>query len=115
MTSTMRVTVDTQAVSVAETIASVARVVPFMVISDRLFVELVEELGGQQEATRHLTRVATNTGRPIGVNVEGLDGASTTAVISPRGWSQERLRGWIGGHYEVLSELFGESTLREGA
>src|SRR3954471_70894 len=102
MTSTLRVAVDTAGISAAETIAQAARVVPFMVISDRLFVELAEELGSEQEATRHLTRIATNTGRPIGVNVEGDDGESTTACIAPKGWTSERLAGWIAGRHEEL-------------
>ena len=113
MSGTLRVTVDTDAVSAAETIAVAARSVPFMVISDRLFVELVEELGGEQEATRHLIRVATNTGRPIGVNVEDDDGESTTACIAPEGWTRERLAGWIGGKRDELEALFGEASLRK--
>ncbi len=113
MTSTLRVTVDSDAVSVAEAIAEAARHVPFLILTDRLFGDLAHELGGEQEATHHLIRVATNTDKPLAVNVEGLDGASTTAIVSPRGWSQDRLRGWIGGRHEELEALFGAATVRE--
>src|SRR4051812_20156209 len=113
MSHTLRVTVDMDAVRPSEAIAEAARHAPFMVISDRLFVELAEELGSEQEATRHLTHVATNTGRPIGVNVEDDDGESTTACIAPEGWTRERLAGWIGGKRDELEALFGEASLRK--
>jgi hypothetical protein len=114
MSSTLRVTVDPTGVSLAETIASAARHVPFLVLTSRLFNDLAAELGGEEAAARHLARVATDTGRPIAINVETGEGASTTIMISPKGWTSDRLKGWTAGHHEALGELFGEATLREG-
>ena len=50
---------------------------------------------------------------PIAVNVERGADASTTAVIAPRSWSQERLKGWTAGKHEALSAMFGPATIRE--
>jgi hypothetical protein len=113
VTSTLRVEVDPTAVSLAGTIAEAARFVPFLVIGGRMLADLADELGGMDAATRHLLAVATSVDTPIAVNVESGPDTSSTAVIAPRSWSQERLAGWIGGKREALVELFGEVTVRE--
>ena len=37
---------------------------------------------------------------------------STTVAIAPKGWSEERLAGYIGGIHEELEEQFGPATIR---
>ena len=114
MSGILRIEVDPTGVSLAETIAEAARHVPFLVIGGRMFADLADELGGHDAATGHLLDVASVTGKPIAVNVERDDDASTTAVVAPRSWSQERLKGWTAGKREALTELFGAATIREG-
>ena len=113
MTGTLHVTVDPTAVSLAATIAEAARVVPLLVIGGQMFSDLADELGGMDAATRHLLAVAEAVDMPIAVNVERGEDASTTAVIAPRSWTQERLRGWIGGKHDEPVELFGAASVRE--
>ena len=113
MSGTLRVEIDPTGVSLAETIAEAARHISFLVIGGRLFDDLAAELGGYDGATGHLLDVASATGKPIAVNVATGDGVSTTAVVAPRSWSQERLKGWMAGQHEALTELFGPSTIRE--
>ena len=113
MSDILRVTLDPTGISLAATIAEAARHVPFLVIGGRMFSDLADELGGIDRATRHLLTVAEAVDTPIAVNVERGDGASTTAVIASRSWSQEWLKGWTAGKHEALSELFGEATIRE--
>lgn len=113
MSDILRVTVAPTGVSLAATIAEAARHVPFLVIGSRMFSDLADELGGIDRATRHLLTVAEAVDTPIAVNVPTGEGTSSTAVIAPRSWAQERLRGWIAGHHEALTELFGAATIRE--
>ena len=39
------------------------------------------------------------------------DGA-TTMFLAPKGWTDERLRGWAAGHDDALQEMFGPATVR---
>jgi hypothetical protein len=112
MSSTLRVSIDTAVASPAETIAEAARHVPFLAIAGRLYAELAAELGGDEPAVRHLARVATDVGKPIAVNVETGEDTSTTVLISPGDWTEERLKGWVAGHHEAIEELFGTATVR---
>jgi hypothetical protein len=59
--------------------------------------------------------VATNVNRPIAANLETGDGTSSTVFISPKGWSEERLSGWVAGHHDVLEEAFGPATVRRAS
>ena len=112
MTRTARVTIDPATVSPARAIAAAARSAPLLVVSHRAFNDLCHELGDLDAAVRHLSRVATNIRRPIGVNMEtGVD-TSSTAFIAPRGWGRERLAGWVGGHHAEIEEMFGQATVR---
>jgi hypothetical protein len=106
----MHVTIDPTTVSPAKALAVAARSSPLLVVTCRAFDDLSAELGDGDAAVRHLLRVATNTGRPVAVNLEGDDGDSTTCFLAPRGWSSERLAGWAAGHHEAIEAMFGTAT-----
>ena len=115
--NTARVTVDAERVSVARSLAALARASardggPLVCVTGRAWADLADELGGDDQAVRRLLTIATNTGRPICINL--LTGAetSTTLFIAPRDWSDERLRGWAAGRHEELEAAFGAATVR---
>jgi hypothetical protein len=101
-----RVTIDARRVSPAQAIAAAARAAPLLMLTGRAFAELVAELGGHDAAMRHLLRVSERVNRPIGCNFPTPEG-SRTAFVAPRSWSQERLRGWVGGKHQEIAEAFG--------
>ncbi len=109
---TARLTVDGAAVSPSRALAAVARTVPLVVVTHRAWGELCAELGGEDAAVRHLARVATNTGKPIAVNLPRGEDESTTVFLAPKGWTEERLRGWAAGHHRELEAAFGPATAR---
>ena len=114
--NTARIAVDAGAVSPSRALAMVARASarddgPLVVVSHRALAELVDELGGYEQAARRLLLLATTVGRPIAVNAPTAHG-SQTAFIAPKGWSDERLRGWAAGHAEALEAQFGPATVR---
>ena len=109
MSSTARVTIDTTTVSPSRAILAASRGASLVILGENLFGELVAELGGHEEAMRHLLRVSENTNRPIGVNFPTPEG-SRTAFVAPRSWTQERLRGWVGGRHEGIEAMFGAGT-----
>jgi len=106
MTGTARVTIDAARVSPSKAIMGAARGGPMVLLTARMFGELVAELGSMEAAMRHLLRVSENTNKPIGANFPTPEG-SRTAFIAPRSWSQERLRGWVGGRHEDIAAAFG--------
>ena len=85
---------------------------PPVVVTHRAYADLVAELGSDEAAARHLFRVATNTGRPIAVNLPTGPETSTTMFVAPRDWTDERLRGWAAGHHGALQEMFGLASVR---
>ena len=76
-------------------------------LTGRALAQLEAELGGTEAALLWLVDLATNTNRPIVVNLPAADGNSQTIALSPRGWGEERLRGWLGGRAAELAETFG--------
>ena len=109
MTRALHVTVDPAAISPSRSIAAAARMPPLLVLTHRALADLERELGGFEAAAQHLHRVATNTGKPLGVHVP-TDTGSRRMFISPKGWTRERLAGWIGGHHQLLERQFGTAT-----
>ena len=114
---TATVRVDAERVSVARSIAAMARATardngPLVCISGRALADLADELGGHEAAAKHLYRVATRTGRPIAANVPTGPDTSMTMFIAPRGWTDERLRGWAAGRHAELEAAFGAATVR---
>jgi hypothetical protein len=110
MTRTARVAADAERVSIAKSIAAAARGTALLVITTRALLDLERELGGPEQAARHLARLATNTGKPVAVNMPTGPATSRTLFISPKGWSRERLAGWIAGRHEDLENMFGDAT-----
>jgi hypothetical protein len=115
MTRPLHITIDPERVSPSRALMAAVRAgQSLIVVSTRAFGELVAERGSVDAALRHLLRCAENGCRPIGVNLEGHDGNSTTAFIAPRVWSSERLAGWVAGHHQALEAAFGATTWRAG-
>ena len=110
MSRSLRVSVDTGSVSAARAIAEVARTGPPVCLTDRLFDDLADEVGGVEPAMRHLVAVAEEVGRPVAVNLETAAGASRTVFLAPCSWTEERLRGWVAGHHEAIEAVFGQAT-----
>jgi hypothetical protein len=110
MNRTLRLTVDSDSVSPSRSIATAARLSPLLVLTHRALADLERELGSYEAAARHLYCVATNVGRPIGVNCPTPDG-SRTMFVPPRGWTQERLTDWVAGHHEQLEAQFGAAEI----
>ena len=104
------VTIDAATVSPSKALAATARLAPLVVVSDRAYGEMLAELGSDELVIAHVTRVATNVGKPIGVNLTSGTDTSTTVFIGPKHWSGERVAGWIGGHREALEQQFGDAT-----
>lgn len=115
MSARLHVTVDPDAVSPSKAIAAAARSAPLLVLTHRAFSDLAAELGGDDEAVRHISRVATNTGRPIGTNLLTGPKTSSTLFIPPKGWTSERLTGWVAGHHAELEDAFGAASIRRPA
>jgi hypothetical protein len=109
--SALRLVVDTAAVKPTELIRPMAeRGIPCLLTS-RMLADLERELGTMEAAISWLVDLATLTNRPMLVNVPTAEG-STTVMLAPRGWSDERLQGWAGGLSEGLEAMFGPAELR---
>ncbi len=116
MTRLATLTIDAERVSPSRSLAILARSAasnggPLICVTGRMFGELERELGGPEGVARRLCRVATNTGRPIAVNFETGAETSTTLFVSPRGWSEDRLRGWAAGRHAELEAAFGPASV----
>ena len=107
---TARLTVDAGAVGVARSIAAAARLAPLLVLTGRSLAELADECGGYEQAACRLLTIATNAGKPIGVNAPTGSDSSRTWFVSPRGWTQEKAAGWIAAHHAELERAFGDAT-----
>ncbi len=114
MSRTLRITADATTVSMAASIRATAQAAPLFVISVRALGDLAAELRSMDAAVTFLLELAEANTKPIGVNLPSADGASKSVFIAPRAWSDERLRGWIGGHGAELEAEFGTVT-RMGA
>ena len=104
MTRRLTVRVDPAAVPMAVVIRTAARGAPLLVLTGRAFGDLASELGGFGAGVGELLS------RPIAVNMPTSGDTSSTVFLAPPAWSQERLRGWIGGHHAELEAQFGQVT-----
>ncbi len=107
---TATIAVDAGAVSVARSIAAAARLAPLLVLTHRSLDDLARELGGYDEAARRLLTIATNAGKPIGVNAPTGPDTSRTWFVAPKSWSRERVAGWVAAHHGELERAFGDAT-----
>ena len=87
-----------------------ARMAPLLILTGRALADLTAELGSDDAAYRHLASVSENIGKPVGVNFERGDGSSRTRFPAPKGWTRERLAGWVAGRREEIERAFGEAT-----
>ncbi len=106
-------TIDAEHISPSRSIAALARAAgrTLVCVTGRAYADLVDELGSDEAAARHLARVATNTGRPICVNFETGAETSTTVFVAPTGWSEDCLRGWAAGRHQELEAAFGPASV----
>ena len=105
------VSVDSATVSPSRALAAVARTGrQLVVVTNRMFGELERELGSPEAVARHLARVATNTGKPLAVNLASGPDTSRTIVVGPKGWTRGKTAGWIAVHREALEAAFGDAT-----
>jgi len=116
---TATIAIDAERVSPARSLAALARLSArdgssLVVVTGRAYGELVDELGGDDAAARHLARVATNVGRPLAVNLPTGADTSRTIFVAPRGWSEERLAGWAAGRHAELEAAFGPASVVRG-
>ena len=108
----LSLTIDTAALNPTEALGCVARAGIVVGLTAAMFHDLATEVGGHDAACRWLIDLATETNRPITVNVPTGKDTSTTTAIAPKSWTEERLRGWIGGMHEELEEQFGPAAIR---
>jgi hypothetical protein len=108
--SALRVLLDTACPS--EALRHLAKLSVPAVIMHRLYRDLVRELGTDELAVCSLIDLATESGKPIALNVSTGEDTSTTVLLSPRGWGEERVRGWAGGLSEGLEAMFGPASPR---
>jgi hypothetical protein len=99
---------DPRAVSMAAAIRAAAGAAPLFVLTGRAFGDLSKELGGCEAAAGYLHRVAQKIGRPIGINFTVGADQSRTVFIPPKGWSEQKLAGWVGGFHAELEGEFGQ-------
>jgi hypothetical protein len=79
-----------------------------VLLTTRAWRTLVHESGRRPErALAFLTKVGGEYNRPVLLNLQNEDGTSQTVALA-RGWSQERLMGYIAGMHQELAEEFGE-------
>ena len=108
-TRSLTVTTSPDTLSTSKAISAAAQVAPLLILTARAFNDLAHELGSDTAAMRHLLRVSETVNKPIGCNFPTPEG-SRTAFVAPRSWTQERLRGWVGGHHEHIVDAFGPAT-----
>ena len=78
-----------------------------VVVTAKTFSYLRRDCGSERRALKWLATVATETGQPIALNLDDGPDRSVTSFIAPKGWSQEKLTGWIGARHQELEAMFG--------
>jgi hypothetical protein len=108
MSGSLQVLVDPESFSMRESIracfASTARVVA---LTERAMGNLVQEVGDVTTAMAFLVGLCGEFAKPCAVNMANPDGTSQSVVLSPPGWSAERLTGYVGGVHEPIEAVFG--------
>jgi hypothetical protein len=96
-----------------QVIQTALRAGAFCALTHGAFRDLADELGGPEHAAAWLVEQATRNHTPIALNLATTTdpaGPSRTICLSPRGWSEERLRGWIAGRHRELETAFGKTA-----
>ncbi len=107
MSGTLHITADASTVSMAASIRAAAQAAPFLGLTSRALGGLAGEFGSMEAAAEYLLAIAEEIGHPIAVNLATGADTSSTAFVSPGGWTEERLQGWVGGHHAELEDVFG--------
>jgi len=107
MSRSLKVIIDPRSVSPAASIRVAARSAPLLIIGGRALADLAAELGSPEAAGAFLLELAEDIGHPLAVNMPTGADTSSTAFISPRSWSAERLQGWVAGRHQELEDAFG--------
>jgi len=88
--------------SYSRIVESMAQTVALPVGHGAVLHGLVEELGGLEGMLAWLVTVADQAQRPIGLHLAG-----TTTILSPPGWAQQRVEGWVAAQAGGLEASFG--------
>jgi hypothetical protein len=79
-----------------------------VLLTTRAWRTLVAESGHRPErALAFLEKHGAEADKPVLLNLQNEDGTSQTVALA-RGWSQERLMGYVAGMHEELEAKFGE-------
>lgn len=106
-------TIDTRQLKPTAVLGRVARAGSTVSLTHRMFNDLAEELGSHDAASRWLVDLSQEVDRPMLVNFPTGADTSSTVAFAPFWWSEERLRGYVGGLHEEIEQMFGQATLRE--
>jgi hypothetical protein len=79
-----------------------------VVVTAATFSYLRRDCGSDKRALEWLTNLAAETGKPIALNLPDGPDRSVTTFVSPKGWTEERLRGFIAGRHAELEAVLGE-------
>jgi hypothetical protein len=92
-----------------------AESVRMVAVTHRAWSHLRRDCGGDKRAAQWLASLATEAGKVVAVNFELKDGGSRTMFLAPKDWSEEKLRGYIGGLGEEVEAIFGPVAGVSGA
>jgi hypothetical protein len=101
-----RFTIDTSVLKPTAILRTAAEAGTVVGLTHRMLNDLSDELGGMEPAIEWLIELATLTGRPVAVNMPTPTG-STTVMLAPKGWGEERLKGWTAGLKDQLEAVHG--------
>lgn len=95
--------------STSKVLEAILRVCRIPVLEQYTLDALSAELGGPDNAGRWLIDKATELDRPIMLHglVPRRSGGFVIVPATPRGWSDERILGYMGGLHEELGLLLG--------
>lgn len=82
-------------------------VVPLAVMGEGAYRDLLAEIGSDFEVVTWLKDLVNRHGKPLAINRETHSGSVTT-FIGPEGWTEERLKGWVGRIGPTLEHEFGD-------
>lgn len=81
-----------------------------VVLTRAMLESLVLELGSADRVLQVLNAAVELSQRPLAINT-----GSTTVILKPSTWSEERAMGWLGGIYSDLEDEFGTiASVRPG-